>query len=49
MKKKYYTNKGENIGWNTFLEKDLLQNDNFINNMDKYVCEIIKLDDFIKI
>jgi FkbM family methyltransferase len=43
-----YSNKGENIGWNTFLEKDPLQNNNFINNMDKYACEIIKLDDFYK-
>ena len=43
-----YSNKNENIGWNTFLTKDPLQNDNFINNMDKSLCKIIKLDDYYK-
>ena len=41
-----YANRGENLGWNTFLKKDPLQNDNFINNMDTYTCKIIKLDDY---
>lgn len=44
--KKLYCNKNINIGWNTFLEKDPLQNDNFINYMDAYECQIIKLDDY---
>ena len=43
-----YSCKSENIGWNTFLTKDPLQNDNFINNMDQQVCKIIKLDDYYK-
>ena len=42
-----YSNKDENIGCNTFLTKDPLQNDNFINNMDQYLCKIIKLDDYL--
>ena len=29
-----YSSKDDNIGWNTFLKKDLLQNDIFINKMD---------------
>jgi FkbM family methyltransferase len=41
-----YSSKNENIGWNTFLEKDPLQNNNFIKNMDQYLCKIIKLDDY---
>ena len=47
-KKILYSNKEENIGWNTFLTKDPLQNDNFINHMEQHLCEIIKLDDFLK-
>ena len=43
-----YSSKDDNIGWNTFLKKDPLQNDNFINKMDQYLCKIIKLDDYYK-
>jgi FkbM family methyltransferase len=43
-----YCCRNENIGWNTFLKKDPLQNDNFINNMDQQLCKIITLDDYYK-
>lgn len=43
-----YSSKDNNIGWNTFLKKDPIQNENFINNMDKQLCKIIKLDDYYK-
>jgi FkbM family methyltransferase len=46
--KTLYSCRSANIGWNTFLTKDPLQNDNFINKMDKQVCKIIKLDDYYK-
>ena len=44
--KTLYCSKNENIGWNTFLEKDPLQSDNFIYNMNNYLCKIVKLDDY---
>ncbi len=47
-KKILYSCKDANIGWNTFLTKDPLQNDNFIENMDKELCEIVRLDDYYK-
>jgi FkbM family methyltransferase len=43
-----YSCKNDNIGWNTFLDKDPLQQNGFINNMDHYLCKIIKLDDYYK-
>ena len=43
----YSCNK-DNIGWNTFLTKDPLQNDNFINSMNKSFCNIVKLDEYYK-
>ncbi len=43
-----YCSRNENIGWNTFLKKDPLQSDTFINNMDQYLCKIITLDTYYK-
>jgi FkbM family methyltransferase len=43
-----YSCKKDNIGWNTFLKKDPMQNDNFINNMEQSLCKIVKLDDYYK-
>jgi len=37
----------DNIGWNTFLNKDPNQNDNFTNNMGKELCYLKTLDDYI--
>jgi FkbM family methyltransferase len=51
-----YKSPNYNIGWNTFLDKDPNQNDNFIHTMHKEVCRVDTLDnykienvDFIKI
>ena len=43
-----YKNPGDNIGWNTFLDKDPNQSDNFINKMNKELCNIKILDDYYK-
>lgn len=41
-----YKSPNKNIGWNTFLEKDPNQKDDFINNMIKEECIVKKLDDY---
>jgi FkbM family methyltransferase len=37
----------DNIGWNTFLNKDPNQSYNFTNNMGKELCYLKTLDDYI--
>jgi FkbM family methyltransferase len=34
------------IGWNTFLDKDPMQHDTFVNNMNKELCHVGTLDDY---
>jgi FkbM family methyltransferase len=43
-----YSSNDDNIGWNTFLEKDPLQDNNFINNMNRSFCNIAKLDEYYR-
>jgi len=44
--KTLYMSKSDNIGWNTFLDKDPLQADTFTQRMEHRVCKLRKLDDF---
>jgi FkbM family methyltransferase len=44
--KTLYKCAGSNIGWNTFLEKDPNQPNDFINNMIKENCVLKKLNDY---
>ena len=37
---------GSNLGWNTFLNKDPNQPDNFVDKMIKEECILKKLDDY---
>ena len=41
-----YKSPDNNIGWNTFLDKDPYQYVNFTNNMDKELCSVKTLDDY---
>jgi len=43
-----YKSPSNNIGWNTFLNKDPYQCDNFIDNMIKEECKLTILDKYYK-